>query len=61
MKREFIVGLDMPPGVTLEEMAAYIEESVRCLIGTKMPEEPIWHLDRDSVEVAIVRRKRSEG
>lgn len=50
-RARFLVTLDLPPRVSPEQMAAYIEQEVKCGVGQMMPEEPIWNLDKDSVRV----------
>jgi hypothetical protein len=51
MIRSYTITLDRPPNVTDAEMREYIRDSVGSMIGCKMPEEPIWALDRDSIKV----------
>jgi hypothetical protein len=58
MKRQFVVTLDMPKGVTADEMATYIEESVAVWKGHMDPDEPLFDLDGDSVRAKAVPRKR---
>lgn len=61
MKRSFTVTLDMPPECTVGYMAEYIQEAVQSMVGSKMPEDPIFELDRESVVVNSIpnRRKKS--
>lgn len=59
--RKFVVELVMPDGVTIEEMRAYIRDEVRSGVGHRMPEDPLWALDKDTVRVQhlpISSRKR---
>lgn len=53
-RARFLVTLDLPPRVSPEQMAAYIEQEVKCGVGQMMPEDPIFALDRDSVRVQPV-------
>lgn len=54
MRRKFTVSLEMPEGMTLADMAAYIEDAVASYRGCKDPEEPVYGLDPDSVRVVAV-------
>lgn len=58
MIRKFIVELDVSAGVTISEMTEYIQESVICMAGSKMPEDPLFDLERDSVVVHHVTVSR---
>ena len=52
MNKEFRVTLDVPEGVTIGEMTAYIEDAVKSMCGLQDPRvAPIAKLDRDSVVV----------
>ena len=58
-KTRFLVTLDLPPKVTLKQMAAYIANEVKCGVGQMMPDEPLWNLDRDSVKVTPINGPNS--
>jgi hypothetical protein len=60
LNRSFIVSLDMPRGVTVPEMQQYIESAVRVWKGQLMPEQPIFDLDADSVQVTPVKQRRKK-
>jgi len=50
-RQTFIVALDMPPGVSLARMRAYIRDEIRANVGALPPEDPLFGLDRGSVTV----------
>lgn len=54
--QRFVVSVELPPGVSVEDMEAYIEESVGCWKGGKDPESPIFDLDGETVRVARLSR-----
>lgn len=60
MKRSFIVTLEVPSGVTLEEMKEYIKNEVKCNVGSRSPEDPIFYLDKNSVTVKTVAKKKKK-
>lgn len=60
-KKKFTVEVEIPDGMDADDMAAYIEESVRTWSGSKDPQDPIYGLDRGSVKVTVQRRRRSEN
>ena len=51
----YIVMLACPPGVSSERMRQYIEDEIKANVGALPPEDPLFHLDRDTVEVSIKR------
>ena len=57
-KRQFIVTLDIPPGVTLPEMEEYIAEAVQIWQGQMHPEAPLRDLNGNSVRVKRIPQKR---
>jgi hypothetical protein len=59
MQRKFTVTVEVPPGVSLSDMADYIEEAVAVWKGCKDPEEPIFDLDGGSVVCRPVKRHGS--
>jgi hypothetical protein len=47
------VSFDLPPGVTREEAATYVRDTVVTECGSRHPvEDPLFDLDRQSVVVA---------
>jgi hypothetical protein len=61
-RREFVVRLDMPEGVTALEMEGYIEDAVACWKGRCGPDDPIYNLDGKSVRARLVPQPRkAEG
>jgi hypothetical protein len=52
VKYRFVVEVDLPSGVSPGEFRDYIETEVQANVGCRMPEEPIFHLDRKSVRVS---------
>ena len=59
MKRHFIVTVDVPEGVTITEMAGYIHGAVRVEAGSLNPDEdPLFYLDRESINVQHATAKR---
>jgi hypothetical protein len=55
MRARFLVSLDLPSGVSLEQMRQYIEDEIKTNIGRLPPDEPLFDLDRDSVKVSVRR------
>ena len=51
----FLVTLDLPDGVTPAELAEYIDDAVCSWCKGQDPEDPIFDLDRESVNVALVK------
>lgn len=47
----FVVTLDVPEGATAEDMQYYVREEVAAGCGNRDPADPIFNLDRDSVQV----------
>ncbi len=62
MRREFIVSLKMPEGVSVREMTGYIESAVSIWKGSMSPEDAIFFLEGDSVRVrcAPIKRKKTK-
>jgi hypothetical protein len=58
MRRSFIVSLEMPKSVTVPEMKEYVESAVRVWKGQLHPDQPIFDLDADSVQVTPVKQRR---
>lgn len=58
MKVRFIVEVELPHRVTLEEMRQYIEDEVKAGVGQLHPADPLFDLDRDSVKVTIRHRMK---
>lgn len=56
MKQRFVVEVDIPSGVSVQEMKDYIFGEVRAGIGGLPPEDPLFHLDRTSVKVTLMTR-----
>lgn len=54
MKRQFVVTVEMPPGVTVAGMADYISEAVAVWAGGKDPESAIFQLNGGAVRVKPV-------
>ncbi len=50
----FTVTVDLPGTATVEEMRAYIETEVRAGSGGRSPEDPLFYLDKESVEVRYI-------
>lgn len=57
MKRQFVVTLEMPEGVTAAGMADYIANAVGFERGRRNPEDPLFRLDAGSVRVKSVPKK----
>lgn len=57
MKAKFIVEIDIPRGMSVDQMRKYITTAVVCDCGGYAPEDPIYHLDRESVKVKILKEK----
>lgn len=53
------VSLDIPDGATKTMMRDYVLADICEMPGCKHPEDPIFHLDVDSVKVAFMRKKPS--
>ena len=60
MKYRFIVEVDLPFGVSPGEFRDYIETEIQANVGSRMPEEPIFHLDRKSVKVSTGQKIKRE-
>ena len=58
MKKKFIIELDLPTGVSVADMKAYIEEAVRADKGQLHPDHPIRGLDGNSVVCKSYRKPR---
>lgn len=61
MKRSFVVSLEMPRYTTVAEMNEYIRKAVASSCGNMDPNDLLYELNRASVEVKHIpkRRKRS--
>jgi hypothetical protein len=55
MKRQFIVTVEMPNGVTVKEMKEYILDAVATWKGQLDPECDLFWLNSDKVRVKITR------
>jgi hypothetical protein len=55
MKMKVEVHADVPRGVSKEQWCQYVYESVVSCIGMYHPEEPLFDLDRKTVEVHTPR------
>lgn len=51
MKKAFIVQIDVPSGVFVQDVREYIEQAVISHCGGLNPSDPLFELDRSSVEV----------
>lgn len=60
MRREFVVSLEMPWGVTVPEMEQYIEVAVGTWHGGMDPDAPIFDLDGDTVRCHRIAKKRKK-
>lgn len=58
MKYTFRVRVKLPPDVTREEMADYIQTAVANWVGGMDPDDAMYELERESVEVSFTERKR---
>ena len=58
-KKDFIVSVDIPKGVTIAEMQQYIEDTVGGWSGGLDPREPIFELTME--DVTVTRRKDNES
>jgi hypothetical protein len=58
MKRQFLVTFDMPPGATVADAVAYVDNAVAVYRGSMDPEEPMSDLDNSTVKVRALPRKR---
>ena len=52
------ITLERPPGVYMEDLKRYIEDAVASWKGQFHPEEPLRHLNGDSVKVVSLRRAK---
>ena len=55
VKMKVEVYADVPHGVSKHEWCEYVRDSVAGNIGMYAPEDPIFHLDRSTVEVRTPR------
>lgn len=53
MKRKFTVKVVIPAGMDEEDMRSYIEDAVGTWMGQYHPEDPRFHIDRETLEVKI--------
>lgn len=53
----FSVSLQLPPGVTMDELQNYVRTSVACWKGGGDPQAPLYQLDGKSVEVRLLKRE----
>jgi hypothetical protein len=51
----YVVMLACPLGVSSERMRQYIEDEIKANVGHLHPEDPLFNLDRDTVDVSIKR------
>lgn len=58
-RRQFLVALDVPPGVTARAVREMIADVVSYGAQTGDPDDPIFDLDGDSVRVSIVPRTKN--
>lgn len=56
MKRKFIVELEVPEHTNISDVKDYILTAVECECGSRHPEDPMFHLDRDSITVVHATR-----
>lgn len=56
-RRQFLVTLDMPDGVSVEEMRTYIEEAIGAWKGSFDPESALFNLNGDSVKAKSVPKR----
>jgi hypothetical protein len=54
MRAKFTVECELPSRVDAEEMRDYIEGEVRSGVGRFGPADPLFHLNREEVQVFIV-------
>lgn len=59
-RRQFLVGVDVPAGVTAEEMEKLIAEALTCWREATIRDikHPLWNIDADSVRVRLVPAAR---
>lgn len=50
-----VVTLDVPDGVRLTELREYVFDAVRVMAGSLPADDPMFHLDRESIKVDVVR------
>lgn len=58
-RRQFLVTLDVPPGVTAREVRDMIADVVSYGAKTADPDTPIFDLDGNRVRVSIVPRAKN--
>jgi hypothetical protein len=56
-KRLFIVSIVPPRGATIEEMNRYVEVAVRSFCGGMDPQEPMFDLDKSTVNVQHIKQQ----
>jgi len=49
----FLVSMDVPYGADPLELMTYVHEEVSSGCGSRDPRDPIFHLDRTSVQVSL--------
>lgn len=57
MRRQFIVGVEIPDGVSAKEMTSYIREAVTMWSKGTNPEDPIFEIGDRRVTVKIVKKE----
>jgi len=60
MKRKYVVTLDRPSTVSDTAMKEYIRSSVSSMRGCLDPGDPMFHLDKDSIRVAMYPTQEPE-
>lgn len=57
-RRQFIVAVDIPNGVTVAEVAQLIEDAVACWPKSMNPDDPIFDLDGKTIRVKAIPKKQ---
>jgi len=58
MKMSFLVELEIPAGVSVEDACAYVKNAVATECGSFNPQNPLFHLDRRSVRAVYVKNQQ---
>jgi hypothetical protein len=56
MYREFLVRLKVPDTASAMDAAEYVLDAVNCWVGCFHNEDPMYHLDHDSIKVFLLRQ-----
>lgn len=57
----FNVTVTLPPGMNLKDMQDYVRDAVKSYKGGMDPQDPTFHLDPDTVRVALSSKVTKYG